>query len=87
MKILKLALPLAGLLMATQALAHKASHATAAGMEPVRPTPAQTDSSPAALLGSIGGHGVREAMDAPAPALQPPPEKNRTIGIRINRLH
>lgn len=87
MQILKLALPLAGLLMATQALAHKASHATATPAAPLRLAPAQTDTNPAALLNGIGGRNAPGAMEAPALTPPEPSIKSSTTGARNNRLH
>jgi hypothetical protein len=73
---LKLVRPLAGLLMAGQALAHKASHATNTVPASTRPTLQQSGSIPAALLDRVGGRGVRATTGLPAAAAAEATGKN-----------
>ena len=87
MHILKLALPLAGLLMASQALAHKASHADAAPVAPTRPAVSRIDTDPTALLDAVSGRGVQGTSALPGMAPVPAPAKSNPISARINRRH
>jgi hypothetical protein len=87
MQILKLALPLAGMLMAGQALAHKASHTSAATVEPTRPTASRIDTDPTALLDEMGGRSVQGTSALPGAAPAPAPAKSNAISARINRRH
>lgn len=87
MQIMKLALPLAGLLMAGGALAHKASHAAVTAAAPARLLPAQTDTNPVALLEGIGGRSARGAMAEAAATPQERPAKSSASSIPVNRIH
>lgn len=87
MQILKLALPLFGLLVAGQALAHKASHSLIDATPTTRLNPAQTDTNPAALLGAMGGHGMQGLSVQPAPIPQEATPKSTQPVTRINRHH
>lgn len=87
MHILKLVLPLAGLLMAGQALAHKAWQATPSAGSPSRLAPAQTDTNPAALLEGMSGRGVQATSALPGTASSQPSAKNTVVSLLINRRH
>lgn len=87
MQILKLVLPLCGLLMAGQALAHKASHTLTEAAPGTRLTPAQTDTNPAALLGGMGGHGMQGLSVLPASTSPEATPKSTLPVTRINRRH
>jgi hypothetical protein len=87
MQILKLLLPLAAVLMAGQALAHKAPRAVPGAPATVRLSPAQTDTSPAAMLDSIGGHVTQSAMPVSGPMLLGQPSKGQEAATHINRRH
>jgi len=65
MYLLKLVLPLAGLLVAGQALAHKASRAMPPAAGYARPALAQAGAPPAALLGGVGGRSAKVASAMP----------------------
>lgn len=65
---LKLVLPLAGLLVAGQALAHKASHASTANQASARSPLVQPGSIPAVLLDGADGRGARATAGLPATA-------------------
>ena len=66
MHMLKLVLPLAGLLIAGQTLAHKASHAAATVRATIASPMAQSGSIPAALLDGVGGRSAQAASAVPA---------------------
>jgi hypothetical protein len=83
----KLALSLGGLLMAGQALAHKAPHTMTNALTSARTTPAQTDTNPTALLDGMSGHGMHELPLLPTTASQEAPSKTIQPTIRINRRH
>ena len=87
MQILKLVLPLSAMLMAGQALAHKTSHALPPAAGAARLAPMQTDTNPAALLGSIGGHGDQNTTATPGFVAQEPTAKGTAAVSRINRIH
>ena len=87
MHILKLALPLACLLMAGEALAHKASHTGAAPLAPTHPAASQIDTNPTALLNEMGERGVPGTSALPGMAPVPAPAKSNAISARMNRLH
>lgn len=87
MHILKLALPLAGLLMAGQALAHKASHASTTTEAPTRAAASRIDTNPAALLEEVSGRGVQGTSEMPGMAPVPAPAKSNAVSARINRRH
>jgi hypothetical protein len=87
MHILKLALPLGGLLIAGQAMAHKALHVAPTPVAPARLAPAQTDTNPAALLDGIGGRGTQGMSATPGILPQEPPEKSAETSRHINRRH
>lgn len=87
MHILKLALPLAGLLVAGQAMAHKASHASTTIVAPTHQTASRTDTDPAALLDEVGGRGVQGTFAMPGMAPAPVPAKSNAISARINHRH
>ncbi|UGB46046.1 hypothetical protein LQ772_01705 [Frateuria edaphi] len=65
---LKLVLPLAGLLIAGQALAHKAPHVTTGAPAPARLALVQAGASPAALIDGVRGRSVRGTSETPAAA-------------------
>lgn len=87
MHMLKLVLPLTGLLMAGQALAHKASHATATRPATVGPLSVQSGNIPAALLDGVGGRSVRPAAGMPAAVAAEATVKNTDTPARINRRY
>jgi len=87
MHILKLVLPLAGLLMAGQALAHKGSHTIATAASPTRPATGQIDTNPTALLDEMSGRSVQGTSALPGMAPVPAPVKSNVISTRINRRH
>ena len=84
MHMLKLVLPLAGLLMTGQALAHKASHATAARPAALGSLQVQSGGIPAALLDGVGGRSVRVTAGTSAVEAT---VKNTDTPARINRRH
>lgn len=65
---LKLVLPLAGLLIAGQALAHKAPHVTTGAPASARLPLVQAGASPATLLDGVRGRSVRGTAEIPAAA-------------------
>ncbi|SEI58729.1 hypothetical protein [Frateuria terrea] len=87
MHILKLALPLAGLLVSGQALAHKALHAGTNIMQPTRLAASRTDTSPTALLGEVSGRGVQGTSALPGMVPVLAPAKSNDISGHINRRH
>lgn len=87
MHILKLALSLAGVLMAGQALAHKASRAMVAPATATRLAPAQTDTNPAALLGGIAGRSAAGITSMPGLAPQAAPAKGTETSTHITHRH
>jgi len=87
MQILKLALSVAALLVAGEALAHKGSHAMPTTMPSSRLAPAQTDTNPAALLEGIGGRSAPASTATPGIAPQEPPAKSTDYRAHITRHH
>ncbi|HEV2621115.1 MAG TPA: hypothetical protein VGU65_03365 [Frateuria sp.] len=87
MKILKLALSLAGVLVAGQALAHKVSRGMVAPSAATHLAPAQTDTNPAALLGGIAGRGVPGITAMPTLAPQAGPAKSIETSNHITHRH
>src|SRR5690349_9900298 len=87
MHILKLVLPLAGLLMAGQALAHKVSRAGVAALGSTHPAASRIDTDPTALLDEVSGRGVQGTSVLPGMAPVPAPAKSNAISARINRRH
>ncbi|NUO73983.1 MAG: hypothetical protein HOQ10_14900 [Frateuria sp.] len=87
MQILKLALPLAGMLMAGQALAHKVSRTMVTSAAAVRLAPAQTDTNPAALLDGIAGRSAPGITMTPALTPRAMPTKSTETSTRITRHH
>lgn len=87
MQILKLLLPLAAVLATSQALAHKAPRALPSTPTMARLAPAQTDTSPTAMLESIAGHSMQSPAPVSGPMLQEQPAKSSETAIHINRRH
>jgi hypothetical protein len=87
MHIIKLALALAGVAMAGQALAHKASHLSSAPSSAIRLAPAQTDTNPAALLGGIAGRSAAGITSMPALAPPAAPAKSTETSTHITHRH
>lgn len=87
MHILKLALTIAGVAMAGQALAHKASRLMVAPAAATRLAPAQTDTNPAALLGGIAGRSAAGITSMPALAPQTAPVKSTETSNHITHRH
>jgi hypothetical protein len=87
MYILKLVLPLAGLLMAGQALAHKASQSSTTTAAPARPAASRIDTDPASLLDEMRGRGIQGMSALAATAPVPTAARRNAISARINRRH
>jgi hypothetical protein len=87
MQILKLALSLAGVLVAGQALAHKVSRSLVAPAAATHLAPAQTDTNPAALLGGIAGRSAPGITAMPALAPQAAPAKSIESSTHITHRH
>ncbi|HEV2541118.1 MAG TPA: hypothetical protein VGU03_15610 [Frateuria sp.] len=87
MQILKLALSLAGVLVAGQALGHKVPRSMLAPAAATHLAPSQTDSNPAALLSGIAGRGVPGITAMPALAPQAAPAKSTETNTHITRHH
>lgn len=87
MHMLKLVLPLTGLLMAGQALAHKASHAAATRPATVGPLQVRSGNIAAALLDGVAGRSVRLTAGMPVAASAEATVKNTDTPARINRRH
>lgn len=87
MHMLRLVLPLAGLLMASQSLAHKASHAAATRPATVGPLQVQSGNIPAALLDGVGGRSMRPTAGMPVAGAAESTVKNTDTPARINRRH
>jgi hypothetical protein len=73
MHILKLVLPLAGLLLADQGLAHKASHAMPIAAGTAMTATAQRGSIPPALLDGVAGRHPQATSPTAAMELPLPP--------------
>ncbi|MGN2252867.1 hypothetical protein ACFWZ4_05790 [Frateuria sp. GZRe12] len=84
---LKLVLPLAGLLIAGQALAHKAPHGMTGAQASAGPALVQAVARPAALLDGVRGRSVRGTPETPAAATAEAIGKNIDTPTRINRRH
>lgn len=84
---LKLVLPLAGLLIAGQALAHKAPRLTIGAPASAGMSAVQAGASPAALLDGVRGGRVRGTSETPAAATAEAIVKNIDTPTRINRRH
>jgi hypothetical protein len=87
MPVLKLLLSAAAALVASQALAHKVSHAGVTIATDSRLAPAQTDSNPAALLQSIGGHAATSMASMPGSLPSTAPTKGTSNIVHINHRH
>jgi hypothetical protein len=87
MHLLKLVLPLAGLLMASQALAYKASHAMAATPATARSPLVRSVNIPAAPVDGVGGRSIRTSAGVPTPAAVEAIVKSTDTPARINRSH
>lgn len=87
MQIFKLALSLAGLLLAGQALAHKAPRLSATSLAPARLVPLQNEANPASLLDGMAGRGAHGTPAALGMMFPEPPAKSTETNNRINRRH
>jgi hypothetical protein len=87
MHILKLALPLAGLLVAGQALAHKASQAGTAVLPSARTPAPRIDTEPASLLGEVSGRSLHAASAPDGMKPSTTSAKSNVVSARINRRH
>lgn len=87
MQILKLTLPLAGVLMASQALAHKVLRGMSTPAPAVRPVLAQTDTDPTALLIGIAGRSAPGTATMPVATLREAPSKSIRTSTHITRRH
>lgn len=84
---LKLVLLVAGLLIAGQAVAHKAPHVATGAPASAGLALVQAGASPASLLDGVRGRSVRGTAETPAAAAAEAIGRNIDTPTRINRRH